>query len=105
MNSFEKAPLFDEDVIQGGGDRAGLDAVVDCEVGLRIQIDEADGKAQFRQRRSKIDGGGRLPDAALLIHESDDPHGTTSVITGDFADLQGVYKDVRVVGCRLWVVG
>jgi hypothetical protein len=43
-------------------------------MGLGIEIDEAHAAARLSQAGRKIDAGGRLSDAPLLIHDRDDAH-------------------------------
>src|SRR5205823_9194951 len=59
------------DVDDVGG---GLDAVVDGEVGLGVEVDEADALPQFGQGGAEVGGGRRLADPALLVHQRDDSH-------------------------------
>ena len=42
------------------------------EVALRVDVDEQDALVGQRQRGGEVDGGGGLPDAALLIGDGDD---------------------------------
>jgi hypothetical protein len=41
---------------------------------LRVHIDHADFFSLFGERGGEVGGGGRLPNASLLIHERNDPH-------------------------------
>src|SRR5256885_2272782 len=43
------------------------------EVALRVEIDEQDPLAEFRQRRPEVDGGGGLPDPPFLHRDGDRP--------------------------------
>ena len=46
---------------------------VEGEVTLRVEIDEQDPLAEFRQSRAEIDGGGGLSDPPFLHRDSDRP--------------------------------
>src|SRR4051812_19815665 len=64
-------------------------------MGLGVQVDEADAFARLRERGPKVDGGGRLPDAAFLVHQSDGPHFDLRVEDESVARFRSIYNAVR----------
>jgi hypothetical protein len=42
-------------------------------VRLGVEVDQADALARLGQGRAEVDGRRRLADAALLVHQGDDP--------------------------------
>src|SRR6266850_2684011 len=68
---LERAALFDQGFIDREVQLLRVE-IRERRVPLRIEIDEECGETLLRERRSKVDGGGRLADAALLISDSED---------------------------------
>ena len=67
------APLAQEHVVNGRRERALVDAGAGRGVALRIEVDQQHAALHRGQARRKIDGGRRLPDTALLVHDREDP--------------------------------
>src|SRR5262249_15255166 len=64
-----------EQRIDRGRQGLRVEAERDGGVGLRVEVDEQDALAEFREARAQVDRGGALADAALLIDECDGVHG------------------------------
>jgi hypothetical protein len=71
VDGLEEALVLDEDVVQRAHLGRRLDAVVDREVCLGVEVDEADALPELGQGRAEVDRGGGLPDPALLVHQGD----------------------------------
>jgi hypothetical protein len=67
-----RAVRVDEQVIDRAVELRGIDAQMEREVGLGVQVDEADALAVLGHRRPEVDGRGGLPHPALLIEHGDD---------------------------------
>src|SRR5947207_10318328 len=52
----------------------GIKAVVNGEMRLRVEIDEANLLPRLGKRRPEIDRGGGFANPALLVHQCDGPH-------------------------------
>src|ERR1700687_2232389 len=93
MQRFEKTLLFDKDVVKTADIRRRIDAIVDGEMSLRIEVDETNAFSLFGEGAAEIHRGGRLSNATFLIHQCNDPHGQTSVslqrVSLIFAGIQG----------------
>jgi hypothetical protein len=81
MHRFKQRTVLGEHIVERRLLRSDVDAVVDGEMPLRIEIDKTDFLAHLGKRSAEVDGGGRLPDAAFLIHQCDNPAGHSTSLS------------------------
>ena len=62
---------IDEQVVHGVFDFGRIDAEMERQVRLRIEVDEADAMAESGETRADVDGAGGFSDAAFLIQHGD----------------------------------
>lgn len=98
---------LDERVVRRGHAPAVLDAQGGAGVALRVEVDDEDPLAELGQRRRDVDGGGRLPDPALLVGDHEDPRRVGSVQGGSHpgagAGEHGVLGGLGEWGVRVCV--
>ena len=65
--------LAAQQVVDGAPLPADVESQPAGGVALRVEVDENDLAAHLGHRGGEVDGGGGLPDAALLVDDSHDP--------------------------------
>ena len=63
----------DEDLVDGGFERALVDAAAHGRIALRVEVDQQDALAELGQAGGEVHRRRRLADAALLICDGEDP--------------------------------
>ena len=87
-----------EDIVNGRHITDGFNAQMNRGMTLRIEIQQQHAFSARRESRRNVDAGGRLPNAALLIHDTNRAHRSPFQKNGATLGLTWRRRAVWLVG-------